>query len=54
MPASSSDPGLRPVERDCICLTRAPGAPHIAQCNQRFRAKFFSAWRRQRTLFYGP
>jgi hypothetical protein len=52
MAAASNGDGLGPVERDCICLTRAPGAPHIAQCNQRFRAKFFSAWRRQRSLFY--
>jgi hypothetical protein len=53
MATASNDGGLGPVQRDCICLTREPGAPHIAQCNQRFRAKFFSAWRRQRSLFYG-
>jgi hypothetical protein len=53
MPASNNDPGLGPVRRDCICLMRDAGGPHIAECNQRFRAKFFSAWRRERFLFYG-
>jgi hypothetical protein len=53
MPEASSDAGLGPVERDCICLTRGPGAPHIAECNKRFRAKFFRAWRHERFLFYG-
>jgi hypothetical protein len=42
-----------PVQRECICLMRAPGEPHIAQCNKKFRAKFFSAWRAERFLFYG-
>ena len=50
-PHDHSAPG--PVTRDCICLLRAPGEPHIAQCNQRFRLKFFQAWRRERVRFYG-
>ena len=53
MHAGHDEPPPGPVERDCICLQRDPGAPHIAECNSRFRAKFFSAWRRQRALFYG-
>jgi hypothetical protein len=53
MSASHNEPAPEPVERECICLMRAPDAPHIAQCNQRFRAKFFQAWRQQRSLFYG-
>jgi hypothetical protein len=53
-----SEPGnssaqLGPVQRDCICLMRAPDGPHIAQCNAKFRAKFFGAWRAERFLFYG-
>lgn len=44
---------LGPVRRDCICLTRESGTPHIADCNTRFRAKFFGAWRAERFLFYG-
>lgn len=44
---------LQPVQRDCICLMREPGKPHIAQCRKQFRAKFFSAWRAERFLFYG-
>lgn len=44
---------LGPVRRDCICLTREPDTPHIAECNKRFRAKFFGAWRAERFLFYG-
>jgi hypothetical protein len=53
MSAASNDRELGPVARDCICLMREPGAPHIADCNRRFRAKFFSAWRRERRRFYG-
>jgi hypothetical protein len=45
--------GIGPVERDCICLQRTGDGPHIAECNQRFRAKFFGAWRAERLLFYG-
>jgi len=41
-----------PVQRDCICLQRGPGEPHIAQCNRTYREKFFRAWRHQRALFY--
>jgi hypothetical protein len=52
MSASHNEPAPGPVERDCICLMRAAEAPHIAECNQRFRAKFFRAWRHQRFLFY--
>jgi len=52
-----SEPGnsplLGPVQRDCVCLTRAPDGAHIAECNARFRAKFFGAWRAERFLFYG-
>jgi hypothetical protein len=44
---------LGPVQRDCICLMRAPDGPHIADCNARFKAKFFGAWRAERFLFYG-
>ena len=44
---------LGPVQRDCICLTRTPDGPHIADCNARFKAKFFGAWRAERFLFYG-
>lgn len=44
---------LQPVERDCICGLREPGQPHVAECNKRFRAKFFGAWRAERFLFYG-
>jgi hypothetical protein len=51
--AGNSSAMLGPVQRDCICLTRAPDEPHIAQCNARFRAKFFGAWRAERFLFYG-
>ena len=43
---------LRPVERDCICLERRDGEPHIAACNLRFRAKFFAVWRGVRDQFY--
>jgi hypothetical protein len=50
-PPNQPVPG--PVQRDCICLQRAAGEPHIAQCNRTFRAKFFRAWRHQRELFYG-
>lgn len=32
---------------------RGPGAPHIAQCDAAFRAKFFGAWGAERFLFYG-
>jgi hypothetical protein len=53
MPTPHNQPAPGPVERDCICLQRAPGEPHIAQCDSRFRAKFFQAWRFQRALFYG-
>ena len=49
----SDSPFLGPVQRDCICLTRKPDGPHIAQCNAQFRAKFFSSWRAERFLFYG-
>jgi|GEM_PF-3287195 len=51
--ASNGAAGLGPVRRDCICLMRTPEGPHIAQCNQRQRAKFFGAWRAERLLFYG-
>jgi len=51
--ASNSPAQLGPVQRDCICLQRACDGPHIAECNQRFRAKFFGAWRAERFLFYG-
>ncbi|MEA2156962.1 MAG: hypothetical protein QOE11_3102 [Solirubrobacteraceae bacterium] len=44
---------LGPVQRDCVCLMRTPEGPHIAQCNAKFRAKFFGAWRAERFLFYG-
>lgn len=43
---------IRPVERDCICLERKLDGPHIAQCNAKFRAKFFTSWRGVRTDFY--
>lgn len=43
---------IRPVERDCICLQRKLDGPHIAQCNARFRAKFFTSWRGVRNDFY--
>jgi hypothetical protein len=49
----SDSPFIGPVQRDCICLTRTPDGPHIAQCNAKFRAKFFGAWRAERFLFYG-
>lgn len=49
----NSSAGIGPVQRDCICLQRVADGPHIAQCNQRFRAKFFGAWRAERLLFYG-
>ena len=45
---------LEPVERDCICLERRDGEPHIADCNLRFRSKFFAAWRGIRDEFYRP
>lgn len=45
--------GIGPVERDCICLQRTADGPHIADCNKRFKAKFFGAWRAERFLFYG-
>ncbi len=44
---------LSPVERDCICLQRGIEGPHIAQCDNNFRAKFFGAWGAERLLFYG-
>lgn len=53
MPTPHSQPAPGPVERDCICLLRTPDEPHIAQCNSKFRAKFFRAWRRERAGFYG-
>jgi len=53
MPASRDDTGTGAVERDCVCLMRATGQPHIAECNQKFRAKFFRMWRRRRAVFYG-
>jgi hypothetical protein len=49
----NSRAGIGPVERDCICLQRTADGPHIADCNQRFKAKFFGAWRAERLLFYG-
>jgi hypothetical protein len=52
MPAHDDETGIGPVQRDCICLVRAPDAPHIADCNRRFRAKFFGLWRHHRQLFY--
>ena len=39
---------IRPVERDCICLERPPGGPHIAACESAYRVKFFGSWRRLR------
>ncbi|MDX6690989.1 MAG: hypothetical protein QOG15_2446 [Solirubrobacteraceae bacterium] len=44
---------ISPIERDCLCLLRGPGGAHIAQCDERFRAKFFGAWGAERFLFYG-
>ena len=52
MAAAHHDHDLAPVQRDCICLLRGSGSPHIAQCDQRFRAKFFGAWRSERSRFY--
>jgi hypothetical protein len=49
----NSSTGIGPVERDCICLQRTADGPHIAECDQRFKAKFFGAWRAERFLFYG-
>jgi hypothetical protein len=46
-------PVIAPVVRDCICLERRPGDPHIAECVRRYRAKFFAAWRGVRAGFYG-
>jgi hypothetical protein len=43
---------IRPVERDCICLERKLDGPHIAQCNAKFRAKFFTSWLGVRNDFY--
>lgn len=51
--ASNGGAILGPVQRDCICLARTPDGPHIAECNAKFRAKFFGAWRAERFLFYG-
>lgn len=42
---------IRPVERDCICLQRPTDGSHIADCNQRFRAKFFGAVQGVRAAF---
>ena len=53
MPSTHDQPAPRPVERDCICLMRAPDEPHIAQCDSKFHASFFRAWRHRRALFYG-
>lgn len=50
---SNSPAQLGPVQRDCICLLRTPDEPHIADCNARYKAKFFGAWRAERLLFYG-
>lgn len=50
---SHHHPTISPVERDCICLMRGPSGPHIAQCDSRYRAKFFGAWGAERFLFYG-
>lgn len=53
MATPHSQPAPGPVERDCICPQRAPGEPHLAQCNSTFREKFFGVWRHQRAQFYG-
>ncbi len=53
MSGASGHRHVEPVQRDCICLMRGEGEPHIAQCDARFRAKFFSFWRAERFLFYG-
>lgn len=49
----NGSPFLGPVQRNCRCLMRAPDGPHIAECNRRYREKFFSSWRAERFLFYG-
>lgn len=32
---------------------RGPSGAHIAQCDEKYRAKFFGAWGAERLLFYG-
>jgi hypothetical protein len=44
---------ISPIERDCVCLMRGPSGAHIAQCDEKYRAKFFGAWGAERLLFYG-
>lgn len=44
---------IHPVERDCICPSRPPVAPHSPQCEDAFRRKFFKTWDRERDRFYG-